>query len=201
MRNKLTGDAASDELLRRLADIARCMMEPSRTETTKGKVVKRKISTGVSYRYLIDPGINTIGVHRVPVKTFRELGSLLLRIASGDDARTVFRQNERVKPSKKSEHQARALAYWSTRALNPSAIDKRALRTANDVVPRPKYLSDATVRKIAQRYRQDCMWLLAQGLKLKDLKVVGGKTIKLRHPEQIANLQKYLRKKSARSDQ
>jgi hypothetical protein len=201
MKNKKTGDAASDELLRHLAGIARCIMEPSRTETTKGKVVKRKISTGVSYRYWIDPGFNTIGLHRVPVRAFRELGSLLSRIASGEDARTLFRQNERVKPSKKGEHQSRALAYWSTRALNPSASDKRAVRTANDVVPRPKDLSDATIRKIAQRYRQDCMWLLAQGPKLKDPKVSGGKTIKLRRPELIANLQEYLRKKSARSEQ
>ena len=200
MKSRSCEQTASNELLTHLRDMARSMMEPVRTQTTKGKTVKRKIVGGISYRYLKDPGYNDIGLFRVHVRAFRELGALLSRIAAGEDARKLFRQNERTKPDKQSEHQARALAYWSTRALNPSASDKRALRRANDVVPRFKDLSDSTIRKIAQRHRDDSMWLLAQGLKLKDPKIAGGKPIKLRSPQQIAALQQYLRKKSPRLD-
>jgi hypothetical protein len=75
------------------------------------------------------------------------------------------------------------------------------LRKSNDVVPRLKVLSDSTIRKIAQRYRDDSMWLLAQGLKLKDPKIAGSKPIKLRSPQQIADLKQHLRKKSPRLDE
>ncbi len=104
MKIRNSEEAASDELLTHLRDIARSMMEPIRTQTTKGKTVKRKIVGGISYRYVMDPGYNTIGLSRIYVRAFRELGALLSRIAAGEDARKLFRQNERTKPDKQSEH-------------------------------------------------------------------------------------------------
>jgi hypothetical protein len=161
LANNSLAASASEELLANLPIIARRMMEPTRTERTKGKTVKRKTKNGWSYTYVMNPLSNSVGLSQIHVRSLRELGALLCRIAACEDARKLFRQNERTKPVKGSDHHTRALAYWSIRALDPAVGDTRAMRKANAVIPRSKDLSNSTIRKIAQKYRDRSMWLLA----------------------------------------
>jgi hypothetical protein len=201
LASKSVSRGASDKLLTHLGALSRAMMHPTRTDQTKGRIIKRKIANGYSFTYVMDPGRNSVCLSSVPVRLLRELGMLLERVSRGENARKLFRQNERRKPKKRDDHQARALAYWSTRALRPDASDRRALRSANAVIPRSSDLSDSTIRKIAQKYRDSSLGFLAFGDKLKDPKVVGGGTIRLRSPQQISALREYLRKKSRRVDE
>jgi hypothetical protein len=188
---------ASDRVLADLPQIARAIMDPHRIEATKGRLVKRSTKAGYTVTYKMDLGVNYIGLGRVPVRSLRELGSLLARIAAGEDARKLFRQNENKKPNKRGEHATRALAYWSVRALNPSAKDTRALMKANSIVPDARRLGAATIRKIAQKHREWAIGFLTMS-GIKDPKLINGQIVRLRRPKQIAALREYLRKKSAR---
>src|ERR1700688_280352 len=75
-------------------------------------------------------------VGKIPTKTARDitltdehfsclmtLAKTLQRIRDGEDARLIFRQNERKKPSKANEYLAGATIYWAARAANPAARD------------------------------------------------------------------------------
>lgn len=93
------------------------MMSPLRTENTEGRITKRKTRRGYSYDYVVKDGPNSLGLFRVDVRALQELGEILDRISRGENARLLFRQNERGKPTKTGEHQLEALAYWSVRAF------------------------------------------------------------------------------------
>jgi hypothetical protein len=164
---------ASSHLLAYLPNLADALINPHRTEGTEGHVVKRKTRTGYAYDYLVKDAPNSVGLSRVDLRDLRELGHILKRISRGDSARLLFRQNERAKPSKAGEHQLHALAYWSVRALKPAATDARALRKARSLFP-SRSLSDATIRKIAQRYRDWAVNMLRMGEHTKDLRVDTG---------------------------
>lgn len=192
---------ASPQLIRHLGALADAMMNPHRMDSTKGRIVKRSIANGHSFTYVTSPGRNCVGLYQIEIRCLRELGTILREISEGRDARQLFRQNERKKPKKTEEHQIRALGYWSVRALNPRAKDTRALAKARAILPKGMHLSDATIRKIAQRYRDSCIGerqgLLRFGKTIKD-PIFDKQILRLRTEDQIKSLREYLRKKSAR---
>ena len=109
--------SASYELCCFLGSIAEQLKS---TESATGKRVKRVTKDGYSWNWVPDPpdknGLSRASFINVRVQYWRELGTLLERIANGEDARKVFGQDKRTKPRKDGEHQLRALAYWAVRA-------------------------------------------------------------------------------------
>lgn len=135
------------------------------TESATGKPIKKATKEEYTVEWVPDPpdknGLSRVNFINVRVQYWCELGSLLGRIANGEDARKVFGQDKRTKPRKDGEHQVRALAYWSVRARNPPASDKNAIDLALMIVQNSKPLTATTVRKYAQRHRLRCLMLLA----------------------------------------
>ena len=185
---------ASDGLLRRLGTLAHAMTRPCRTEQTKIKWRK-------DGRPAFQRGPNLIGLFNVEVTYILELGALLQRIAQGEDACELFRQKKHSKPSKRDEHEFRALAYWSIRALDPGARGTRAhaLQKARDVIAGGADLSDSYIAKLAQNHRDKALILLEHGDSAGPVRFKGGKeVVYLRSFAQVAALREYLRKKSPR---
>ncbi len=82
-----------------------------------------------------------------------ELGSILMAICTGQEARRLFRQNERTKPRRKSPHLL-ALVYWYFRACSSDvADDSQAIERVRTATRLDAPKSAATIRKIAQGYR------------------------------------------------
>jgi hypothetical protein len=129
------------------------------------------------------------GGHDSVIGAVRELGALLRRIVSGEvDPRSVFLLDRPGKPGRWSEHRGIATAYWMARAIEPSAPDDVAINAARRAMTtkRPRPLSVATIRKVAQQYRSDALenLVLSAGQD-------GG-----RSTDQIARLVDYLQDKS-----
>src|SRR5688572_25747240 len=118
---------ASDELLSYLPRIADLLKTHRQGD---GEVVKRMS--------LKDYTI--VCLYKVPSKCVNELGAILERIADGEDAYKLLRQNERTKPNKQAEHRAIAVAYYSTWAQNFPARDAKAKarRKARSLFPEMK---------------------------------------------------------------
>ena len=191
--------AASVHLLAHLPHLARQMKSPLRVQETQGRFKKRNLANGYTHDFLWKSP-TTVGLSRIDVKALHELGCLLERIDDGEDARALFRQTGKKKPKRTAEHQTTAMAYWSVRALNPSAKDQPALRKARSIYPQLN-LSDATIRKLAQTYREMSLNVLRMGAKFGPLKFKESRTyIYLRSEAQIDALREHLRKKSARPD-
>ena len=135
------------------------------TESATGKRVKRVTKDGYCWNWVPDRpdknGLSRVSFINVRVQYWRELGTLLERIANGEDARKVFAQDKRTKPRKDGEHTLRALAYWAARARNPPANDRKAIELATRIVPNSKPLTAPTIRKYAQRHRMRCLMVLA----------------------------------------
>lgn len=154
--------SASYELRTFLASIAKQLKE---TRSSKGKIVERLTSDGREFSWIPDPpdsnGLSDVSFANVRVEQWRELGLILERVAGGEDARQLFGQDKRTKPSKIGEHRLRALAYWSVRARAPSASDTGAMTLARSIISPSAKLTAATVRKYAQRHRERCLVLLS----------------------------------------
>jgi hypothetical protein len=90
-------------------------------------------------------------VRAVHLQHLHELGSILIQIADGVDARDLFGQSGRHKPKQTAAHRAGALAYFSARIRNPKANDAPAIVAAQLFLR--KGISAKTVRKIAQKHR------------------------------------------------
>jgi hypothetical protein len=118
---------ASAHLLLHLPRLARAIANPTRTQWTRGRFVKRNIVGGYTHSFLWKEGPNSVGLSQIDIEALRELGRILTRVSEGEDARLLFSQNRRGKPKKTGEHQFTAMACWSVRALNPSAKDRRPL--------------------------------------------------------------------------
>jgi hypothetical protein len=186
--------AASVHLLAHLPHLARQMKSPLPVQETQGRFKKRNLANGYTHEFLWKSP-TTVGLFQIDVKALRELGCLLERIDDGEDARVLFRQTGKKKPKRTAEHQTTAMAYWSVRALNPCA-----LRKARSIYPQLN-LSDATIRKLAQTYREMSLNVLRMGAKFGPLKFKESRTyINLRSEAQIDALREHLRKKSARPD-
>ena len=154
--------SASYELRVFLQSIAQQLKE---TESATGRRVKRPTADGYELEWVPDPpdknGLSKVSFINVRVEQWRELGTILERVANGEDARKLFGQDKRTKPSKIGEHRLRALAYWSVRAKAPAASDGAAIELARRIVTSQARLTAATIRKYAQRHRQRCLALLS----------------------------------------
>lgn len=126
---------ASPELLTYLPEIARRMIEAEK------------------------PGLS-VHLFNVQLKHLQELGVILLRIANGADARRSFGQHNRRKPAMHQSHLIAALAYWSTRAVDPKKPDKVAILAARATDPKIRKLSSTTIRKAAQYHRPRVLYFL-----------------------------------------
>jgi hypothetical protein len=191
--------AASPELLRHLRGIASAMMDPFRTETTKGHTRKRTTASGWTSTYVFAPYPNHIGLSNIDPSAVRALGSILMRISNGENAYTLFRQNERTKPSMHGDHQVGAMAYWARFARNPesAANRKAAISAARRILPSLERLSDATIKRIAGDHRDDVLPALELRVGV-SFPITSRKRIKTLGPEKIAALRAYLDKKSGK---
>lgn len=153
---------ASRKLCASLSEIAETLKE---TESARGRWVRKERSDGYDLEWEPDPpdemGLNAVTFINVEVDVWRELGSILERVAKGENARRLFRQHLRTNSAKHGEHRLRALAYSSARARNPEADDEEALEFARKIVPKSRRLTRDTLRKYAQRHRARCLCLLA----------------------------------------
>jgi hypothetical protein len=159
---------ASAALLSELRDVAQAL----RSATVDGSSV---ILTNVGLRYI------------------QEIGSLLIRISNGENARLLFRQDKRTKPTRERDHKNMALAYWAEFAidLNQSA----AMKAARTILPRA---SDRRILDLKGKYRRQALARL--NLAGRPVAYVIGDGVEIAAPSkrQYASLIKYLRKKSAR---
>ena len=153
---------ASQELRAALSGIAEQLKQ---TQSARGRRVKKERPDGYELEWVPDPpdemGLNKVTFINVQVDLWRQLGSILERIANGENARLLFGQHLRTNPLKDGEHRLRALAYWSVRAQEPAADDAEALQLARGIVPIQKNLTRDTLRKYAQRHRARCLCLLS----------------------------------------
>jgi hypothetical protein len=135
-----------------------------------------------------------ICLDNVPRRFVRELGAILLRLGGGENAHTLFRQNERRKPTKTSTQRAVALAYYSMRAIDPAGSESPALRKVRSLFPEYAHSSDATLRKYAQRNRKRALGVLRLNGRFV---LLNGKVIPGRTKAQIDALEKHIHDKVA----
>lgn len=129
----------------------------------------------------------------VDAKRVRELGALLMRISNGEDARRLFRQDERSKPSREREHHNVALAYWATFAI---AHDRdAAIAAARKITPT---LSKRSILDIKGRHRRRSLRMLNVDGRA-TFEQIAGVEIKAPTRQQYAALTAYLRKKRKHS--
>ncbi|HEY4771569.1 MAG TPA: hypothetical protein VIH50_00930 [Steroidobacteraceae bacterium] len=95
----------------------------------------------------------------------RELGLILFAIRRGESASRLFRQNERTKP-KQENYGAIAIVYWYWFACTGKA--DAALKKVQAATRLRAPASAATIKKIAQRFRDSTLDLLKQAEKLND---------------------------------
>ena len=161
---------ASTELLRNLRDIAAEMI------------------------HVVDPNCDADPKH------VRELGTILMRITNGEDARRLFRQHERTKPSNKGEHRVRALAYWAQFGQDPESHANRcaAIEAARTILPLQKKLADSTIKRIAGDHRKSVLGDLQQRTSVV-FEFGPHHQVRCLGKQKVANLCAYLKKKSQRT--
>jgi hypothetical protein len=162
VRHRKYGEFASPPLRTHLRTIGKQLYD---TTPKTAKVLQRQKAGVITFVRVSERpdkhGLSSVLFHNVRVDLWRELGSLLMRLAEGEDARRLFAQHKRVKPSKIGEHHNRALAYWFERAKNPAAKDTKALALARRMAPGGERLSAPTIRKYAQRHLLRCLTVLS----------------------------------------
>jgi hypothetical protein len=91
-----------------------------------------------------------------------ELGAILSAILNGEDARRLFRQNERTKP-KSTTREAIALVYFYFRANSGNvADDSEAIERVKGAAHLNPPTTSATIRKYAQAYRDSSFAFLSR---------------------------------------
>lgn len=169
---------------------------PQRWETMLLVIADFLMKAEPGTRYVLPDGSElhdaVLGIgagHDSVIAALKELGALLRRIVAGEeDARRVFLHDKRLKPGQWSEHRQIAIAYWRTRAADPTAADRPAIAAARTAVTgkRSRSLTAATIRRITRAYRSDA---------LEHLKLFAGQD-GLPSAEQIAQLIEHLQGKS-----
>jgi len=153
----------ASELLR--ASLSGIAEQLQKTKSARGRRIRKEHAGGYDLEWAPDPhdemGLSKVTFINVDLELWRELGSILERIAKGENARRLFGQHLRTNPAKDGEHRLRALAYWSVRARDPEADDAPALDQARRIFPALRHLTPATLRKYAQRHRARCLVLLS----------------------------------------
>lgn len=84
-----------------------------------------------------------LALHR---QTCRTLAKLLERVASGEDARIVFKQSVRGRPSQREAYERWAQVYADGR-LAKGGSRAKALIAVRDAFPETRSLADATIEK------------------------------------------------------
>jgi hypothetical protein len=93
----------------------------------------------------------------VEPQLLNELAHALMAVHQGKPAGRVFRQNERTKPKRKDSH-AIALLYWYSRVTSSDiSRDEGAIHYLKRAKHVTAPVSKATIRKIAQKYRDDTL--------------------------------------------
>lgn len=160
---------ASKTLLSKMRDIAGALMD---TESSGDR------STTVTLT----------GVHP---KYVRELGTLLLHLAKGEDVRRLF---PRSKPTKERDHKNAALAYWARFAVDHDVA--AASDAARAILPA---LSSRTIADIKGKYRKRSLKMLNLDGRRVTYEISKGIEIKAPSKAQYAAMIAHLRKKEART--
>ena len=158
-------------------------------------------------------GLTHATVHAVHVKHLHELGSMLIQIANGADARAVF---PRQKPKAAGVHRQAALAFYSAWVgCYPKAHDAHAIAAARLFLRKG---TEGSIKKIAQEHRDWCLetlskhdgylWVGGAGQyvisgrarRMNPLVLADGdaRFIRCWGPKKTGTLREYLRRKSAR---
>jgi hypothetical protein len=137
-------------------------------------------------------------VWMVRPEDLRELGKALRQVAAGANARKVFRQEERKKPTKEREHRAAAVVFWSVCCEHLSARREArvaaAIREVRSKVHACRKLRDSYIERIARNHRDEALRMLEVGAPY--VEMVGAR---IPEPRAIAELKRYLARKTGSS--